>query len=145
MRRLKKGIFPPLENTLIQAGTPVEGGCAASTFCFSGLFQPLKQSGRHDSNMRPLGPKPVAIPDCELQKPLLSGSNANLPKHYSGVNVSFVAINGNRNGNKKWEQKVTCPVSIWDLCIFVKSMGGNNRFLSHVGARPFVPAFRGPL
>ena len=91
MRRLKKGIFPPLENTLIQAGTPVEGGCAASTFCFSGLFQPLKQSGRHDSNMRPLGPKPVRVPAYEMRIPLLYATYANLPKHYSGVNVSFVA------------------------------------------------------
>ena len=41
---------------------PQNAGGAIRTLFVGAIYKKGKQSGRHDSNMRPLGPKPSALP-----------------------------------------------------------------------------------
>jgi hypothetical protein len=41
---------------------PQNAGGAIRTLFVGVIYKQGKQSGRHDSNMRPLGPKPSALP-----------------------------------------------------------------------------------
>ena len=41
---------------------PQNAGDAIRTLFAGANYKKVKQSGRHDSNMRPLGPKPSALP-----------------------------------------------------------------------------------
>ena len=41
---------------------PQNAGGAICTLSLGVAYKKGKQSGRHDSNMRPLGPKPSALP-----------------------------------------------------------------------------------
>ena len=59
----KAGNIPAFKiRNVFQTAHPQNAGGAFRTLFVGANYKQGKQSGRHDSNMRPLGPKPSALP-----------------------------------------------------------------------------------
>ena len=82
---------------LVPVSSAHNGWAARVCTCFVGAtLKTGKQSGRYDSNMRSIGPKPVTVPAYEKRMTLLYVTDANLSNRCGGVTVSFEALSRNK-------------------------------------------------